>query len=349
MAATPLGDAMRRLSFDIFSEVKSIQVLMRGLDPDMRTVELKNWIARSKRKLMQLYALMRWLSLPNASSLFRSVADFTLNLSTVDANMVRSLDELYFAHAVVFSMRSRPYELQRAKEVLCKSTYTALPSSLFEPGRPEVPLTLEGHTVLSDLDIFIRLKLALVDPLPTDMPLVASVDSGILCIEYTSYFVLSLSLSCMDEGAPWFVLKCEILSATASASASDTSHTHTSHTSHTAHTSHTQEALEAEEALLKHLRKDALPLQPLQPLQPLPLQPLQPLPQQPHTSHLRTMLESCLRASIDLGLKELHNQATRMNLLEPSRTFPEVYETAFVDTPREKYFRMRLWKSPFSG
>jgi len=288
---------MRRLSFDIFSEVKSIQVLMRGMDPDMRTVELKNWIGRSKRKLMQLYGLMRWLSLPNSSHIFRSVADFSFQLSTVDANMVRSLDELYFAHALVFSMRSRPYELLRAKDILCKSSYTALPDALFACGRPEIPTLLEPATVESDLDIFIRTKLALVDPLPPGMPLRASVASGVLCIEYTSYFALSLSLNTMDEAAPWSVLKCAIFLAADSS------------------------AKEAEDALLVQLRSVS------------------------HGKSLRVMLGVCLRASIDLGLRELHAQALR---LPQASTFPDVLETAFVDS-KEKYFRLRLWKSPFSG
>jgi len=206
-----LGDALKRLSNNVQTELQNTLFLMRGQDPELRTTELRAFLSRTRAKLSQMYAMLRWLTSPGISQCFRSIADFNGQLQTMEGDMARNLDEMYFCHASIFSMRSRPLEITKAKDILARETYYNLPAAMFSCGKPDFPNDLEPASVRRDLTVYIRTKLSLEDISGLPFPLVTTIQDGLLTIECSHYFKLFLTLKTLHEGAQWCVLNCLLL------------------------------------------------------------------------------------------------------------------------------------------
>lgn len=125
--------------------------------------------------------------------------------------MARNLDEMYFCHASIFSMRSRPLEIIKAKDILARETYHNLPAAMFSCGKPDFPNDLEPASVSRDLTVYIRTKLSLEDISGLPFPLVTTIQDGLLTLECSHYFKLFLTLKTLHEGSQWCVLNCLLL------------------------------------------------------------------------------------------------------------------------------------------
>lgn len=160
--------------------------------------------------------MLRWLSSPGISQCFRSIADFNGQLQTMEGDMARNLDEMYFCHASIFSMRSRPLEIVKAKDILARETYHNLPAAMFSCGKPDFPNDLEPASVSRDLTVYIRTKLSLEGISGLPFPLVTTIQDGLLTVECSHYFRLFLTLKTLHESSQWCVLNCLLLSDAAS-------------------------------------------------------------------------------------------------------------------------------------
>lgn len=206
-----LGDAIRKLTLHVHTDLQNTLLLMRGQDPELRTTELRQFIARSRRKLLQLYALAKWLSSAGITQCFRAIADFNGQLTTLDQETARNLDEMYFIHASIFTMRSRPYEVPLAVDIAAKQTYPSLPASMFSCGRPDFPAPMDLETVRRDLNVFLRAKISTLNNLQEKNNMAISISGGVLKLEVPHYFALFLTLSKLSEDASWVVLNCRLL------------------------------------------------------------------------------------------------------------------------------------------
>jgi hypothetical protein len=215
---------------------------MRGQDPELRTTELRQFISRSRRKLLQLYALAKWLSSAGITQCFRAIADFNGQLTTLDQETARNLDEMYFCHAGIFTMRSRPYEVPLAVDIAATRTYPSLPSSMFSCGKPDFPAAMDLDTVRRDLNVYLRAKIC-ASSLQEREAMTVVVEGGVLKLEVAHYFALYLTLSTLSEDANWLVLNCRLLTKALSDAPDDK------------RTAKAREA--AEQTLLQALRKIA--------------------------------------------------------------------------------------------
>jgi len=85
--------------------------------------------------------------------IFDSLNDFESRMVTVENGLNRNLDEMYFMHAGIFSLRSRPLEVSAAKNILACESYDALPSSIFSCGAtisPRVFLITNNESLCSN-------------------------------------------------------------------------------------------------------------------------------------------------------------------------------------------------------
>jgi hypothetical protein len=206
-----LGDAIRKLTLHVHTDLQNTLLLMRSQDPELRTTELRQFIARSRRKLLQLYALTKWLSSAGITQCFRAIADFNGQLTTLDQETARNLDEMYFIHASIFTMRSRPYEVPLAVDIAAKQTYPSLPASMFSCGKPDFPALMDLETVRRDLNVFLRAKISALNNLQEKNSMVITIAGGVLKLEVPHYFALFLTLSKLSEDASWVVLNCRLL------------------------------------------------------------------------------------------------------------------------------------------
>ena len=153
-----LGDAIRKVTLHVQVDLQNTLLLMRGQEPELRTTELKHFLQRSRKKMLQVYALCKWLAAPGISQCFNALTDFNGQLSTMEFEMARNLDEMYFCHASIFTMRSRGYEVSTAVDIASQETYSLLPSSMFSCGKPEFPALLDADTVKKDLNMYLHVK-----------------------------------------------------------------------------------------------------------------------------------------------------------------------------------------------
>lgn len=155
--------------------------------------------------------MLKWLNSPGISQCFRSINDFNGQLLTMEGEMARNLDEMYFCHASIFSMRSRPLEIIKAKDILARETYYNLPASMFSCGKPDFPMELEPDSVSRDLTVFIHTKLKIEYSEEVQFPMTRSIENGLLTINCCHYFRLYLTLKVLHEESEWCVLNCQLL------------------------------------------------------------------------------------------------------------------------------------------
>lgn len=125
--------------------------------------------------------------------------------------MARSLDGMYFTHAQIFTMRSRPWPVLRAKELLSRSSAYAqtLPATVFSCGAPLPPAEFGGDPAktMRELNLLLRAKMVLEPLEPALAQCVrVKVDGGVLCASYDNYFELYMTLKSLDAYSVWTVL-----------------------------------------------------------------------------------------------------------------------------------------------
>jgi hypothetical protein len=86
--------------------------------------------------------------------LFDSLQSHDSKLTAIENELNRNMDEMYFLHASLFSMRSRQLEVSAAKDILATGRYRALPSSIFTCGAPVLPSSFS----LSKARLFFQIR-----------------------------------------------------------------------------------------------------------------------------------------------------------------------------------------------
>lgn len=211
-----LGDVLQKITINIYMDVKRTLLLISQQDPELRTIHFKNFTLRSKKKLLQLFVLLKWLSIPNIMKSLNAIATFKKQLHLIEMTLNRSTDEMYFIHGSIYNMRSRLYSVKQATDLLVHKTYLNLPKSIFTCGQPACTLMIqdiqsnnhqEAKQLKHDLDIYLQAKLVLNDPIPIkDLPIQYNIKDGVLIIDYPYYFKLYLTLHALSISSTWNVL-----------------------------------------------------------------------------------------------------------------------------------------------
>lgn len=206
-----LGDLLQRVALGVHRELEDSRMTMRGMDPELRTKFLRAFISRTLKKFAQIYAICDYLKGPTARQFFSSLNELKRQISTIETQLCETQDQLYWKHAQLFPMRSRPFEVVPAMDLLATGSYPHLPSVIFSCGRFPAPgKKLDKFALVKDLDIFIRAKLALNDPLPHGVD-EATVSNGTLRMRQSDVYEVYATLTQLTEDAPWIVLDSNIL------------------------------------------------------------------------------------------------------------------------------------------
>lgn len=204
--AVPLGDALQRAVAQIYSDTNLLLLDLKRQDPELRTTELRSFLANSKAKLLQLLSIVRWLGKPHIMQLFHSITQYNMDMATIDGVMARNLDEMFFIHGSVFPLRSSRHECVVARQVMTNGVYCSLPMATNTAGRKPLPADMPAPILQGKLDLFIRCKLARLDPLPKDSRYVAAIRSGVLHVSCRNVFSLQLTLQALASDASWMLV-----------------------------------------------------------------------------------------------------------------------------------------------
>lgn len=212
-ATLPCGDVMKRVAYAIHNQLQNILHNMRIQSPELRTQSLISFISRSKKKLSQLLAITRWLDFAGIPQFFSNMSQLQSKISTHTNRLNENQDALYFTHSQLFSHRIRSLDVISAKDIMARGTYPHLPASIFSCGMPwEDPSQqklYDEETLRRNLNIFLRSKLALVDPIPTDIDF-SSIREGLLTLRLNGMYELTLTLDYLDFHSPWNILRFKL-------------------------------------------------------------------------------------------------------------------------------------------
>lgn len=201
-----LGDALQRVAAKMFQDTARLLQSFKHQDAELRTTDLRDFISLNKAKLLQLLCLVRWLSKPNTTRLFHGMAQYSVDMSLIDAVLSRNLDEMFFIHGHLYPLRSSKHECRLSRYIVESNTYPALPLAASTGGRKPLPRDMDEKVLRRKLNICIRAKLALVDHLPIDNRIVAQARDGTLVVALPNIFTLTLTLQTLNKTAAWMIV-----------------------------------------------------------------------------------------------------------------------------------------------
>lgn len=208
-----LGDLFQRVALGVHRELEQCRNSMRSMDPELRTKYLRTFVGRTLKKLAQLYAICTWLNNPNVGQFFNSLNDLKRQVVMLETQLCITQDQLFYKHAELFPMRSRPMEVEAAMDILASGTYSHLPSVIFSCGRMPKPGNLINKQLLiKDMEVFIRSKLFLYDQLPRGVTH-SSISNGVLTFGMRGVYECMVTLTQLVENAAWIVLDSNICAA----------------------------------------------------------------------------------------------------------------------------------------
>eukprot|EP00981_Chlorochromonas_danica_P007702 scaffold1869_cov163-Ochromonas_danica.AAC.14 len=129
-----------------------------------------------------------------------------MDLAGLDGVTLRNLDEMYFVHGSLFPLRSNQHEVILARHLMVKGDYLSLPRAAQFAGRMPLPRPLPIPTLQAKMNIFLKAKLALLDPLPSDRRYKACVENGLLNIVCENVFTLGVTLQSVSRESDWMVV-----------------------------------------------------------------------------------------------------------------------------------------------
>lgn len=220
----PFGDVVQRVASSIFNDLQQLLGLLHSIGPETRTLKLATFLADAKKKLYQLLIIKKWLASNNTTGYFKSLQqiDFIIQNTNLQFNMMQ--DNLFRLHGELYGKRVRSINVKLGYDVLSSGTYDMFPLSVLTCGQLPLPndpvLHSEGTSHLTpdtsetkvrkDLEIYIRAKLLLHDPVPTTTSS-AVVRDGVLFLKQTNLYEVAVTLQHLHPGAPWLVLGCRVL------------------------------------------------------------------------------------------------------------------------------------------
>jgi hypothetical protein len=208
-----LGDLFQRVSKQIYLHLSQVTVSMKDLDPELRTDYLVKFINRSKKLLLQLYALTNWLGQSRVQTMFRNMDAFYFRLFETNELFNQALHQIFIIHSSLYSMKTIKFETKVAIQIFSNKTYPLLPKAIFTCGAksfPDIKKERFDDTVLSKLNLYIRTKLALRDRLPKHRFLDYRLEEGVLIVTNQYYYSLFLTLNSLNINSSWKILGFKI-------------------------------------------------------------------------------------------------------------------------------------------
>lgn len=201
-----VGDLMQRVAADASKKLLSMMEAMPAQTPELRFEKMKACVARLKKQLCQLLALLMWLRDDNVQKYLRSMQAMTQDIRRRNAQLDGVQDAFFFLHQSIYKRRRQALDVSFASDIMARGTYAHLPESIFDFGA-ESSDKCNGGMVFRDTaetNMFIGCKLCLGDPVPEKIDVVV-VQDGKLMLRKNNYFEISLTLAAASELAHWVV------------------------------------------------------------------------------------------------------------------------------------------------
>ena len=321
-----LGDAIKRITFKIYWELKELLISFNNTEADLKTVALRRFVALSKKRLAQLLAVIRWLGRGNVVDLFRSLEQFDRSILEVNNLYACGLDNMFFLHQGLYSMRTMKHEAAIAFNMGALGTYPLLPSAIFSGGMKNFPKEIVAEELIHSLDLYIRMKLALREIIPINSYLSFSLENGILTITNQYYYKLYLTLFTLSIDSRWKVLGFHFHDSILSKFNQKQKGISSTSSSSSTISSDNKKRKQLEDEILNVLQKN----------------------ENNCLSFLMTILNYCEERSQILRLRNLYIHFIKLlrRLTSTQQLlFQQLYETKLIELKDEFEFQLKFWKS----
>lgn len=210
-----LGEVFHRVALSIHDDLKDVTnaSASKTTNREINTRAMIGFVSRTRRKLLQLLATVKWLSTPRTKRILDALDTYYFNLQDFERRCEAATGEVFFVHSRIYSMRSpRPLIEDAMTLMTAKRVRGSLPPAVFQSGRREYPQIEEDF--MKKLSSVIKMKLFREKSnLVLNDVVKGSLRDGVLTIVYGNLFTFSCTLLTSSLESSWRVLAYTIVGA----------------------------------------------------------------------------------------------------------------------------------------
>ncbi|OBZ68191.1 Mediator of RNA polymerase II transcription subunit 14 [Grifola frondosa] len=204
----PLGELISRMAQSIYAELSELAETMPNMSDSARKRTLADWVVKTKRQVVKLYAVVKWA---RDADVVQKAMNVTAFLMDQNEQFEQAMNGLKFARDGLDPARLRNHDLLTSLDVLTTHSYRRLPTCIKKVVIPPTPLTDEEVAkTLSDVESAMRFRLRISEIMPIEMSKYRIAD-GRVFFTAPKLFEMSLCLRGVQKDDGWFFVNVEFL------------------------------------------------------------------------------------------------------------------------------------------
>ncbi|KAI0785537.1 MED14-domain-containing protein [Abortiporus biennis] len=204
----PLGELVSRMVQTIYAELVELAETMPNMSDTQRKRTLAEWVVKTKKQVVKLYAVVRW---SRDAGLVQKAMNVTAFLMDQNRQFEDSIHGLTYAKTSLDPARLRNHDLLTSLDVLTTGSYRRLSSAIKKAVIPVTPLTDEEVAkTLSQMEHVMLYRLRMSEIIPLEMAKYR-VDGGRVHFTAPKLFEASLCLRGAKKEDGWFFVDVEFL------------------------------------------------------------------------------------------------------------------------------------------
>lgn len=208
-----LGEVFHRVAYSIHKDLTDVVTMSAKNDPEINTLAMIAFVSRTRRKLLQLLATVKWLSTPRTKRILDALNTYYFNLQDFERRCEAATGEMFFVHSRIYSMRSPQPLIEDAMTLMtAKKVRGSLPPAVFQSGRKEYPRIEEDFMKKFSSVLKMKLFREKSNLILNDV-VKGSLCDGVLTISYGNLYTLSCTLLTSSLESLWRALTYNIIAA----------------------------------------------------------------------------------------------------------------------------------------
>ena len=204
------GDLLQRVAAACSKRILTVLESLPAQTPELRFEKMKTMLARIKKQLFQLLAILMWLRDTNVQQFLQSGQALLSDVKRRGIQQDGLQDAFFYLHQSIYKRRRQALDVAFASDIMSRGTYAHLPRSILSFNSAEQPATSTTTTDVSSLNMFIGCKLCLSDTIGSNFS-AKSIQNGHFHAKKMNYYDISLTLSHSSENAHWIVSSLHFL------------------------------------------------------------------------------------------------------------------------------------------
>ena len=125
-----LGTVIRNVVNITYKELDELITNMSAQTGTLRTQKLRQFCHRAMKRLLQLYALCKWIMTPDVVVFLNDISTLQQHMQEIENELNKMQDTLYFTHANLYSKRFNPLEVRASQDLFARGKITSLPQQM---------------------------------------------------------------------------------------------------------------------------------------------------------------------------------------------------------------------------